>query len=210
LYTKDMNSKDLKETYNIIAKDWTRDHKDDTWFFEGTNAFLSMLKPGVKILDVGCGSGLKSKMIKDRGFQVDAFDFSEEMITIAKESYPDINFSVFDIYDLDKWQGAYDAIFAQAVLLHIPKKDIEKILNLMILKLNKNGLLYVAVKEVKDDAVEEKIIKESDYGYEYERFFSYYSVEEIKNLLEKAGMEVTYFHEKEPLSKWIQIISRKI
>ena len=44
-------------------------------------------------------------------------------------------------------------------------------------KLNPNGVLYLAVKEKRK--VEEEIATENDYGYEYERFFSYFTLDEI-------------------------------
>ncbi len=58
---------DLKETYNRIAKDWMKDHHQDNWWIEGTDKYLSFLKPGASILDVGCGAGVKSKNITISG-----------------------------------------------------------------------------------------------------------------------------------------------
>ncbi len=36
--------------------------------------------------------------------------------------------------------------------------------------LQENGYLYLAVKELRIGQNEEQVIKENDYGYEYERF----------------------------------------
>ena len=44
-------------------------------------------KPG-KIVDLGCGSGRTSIHLFERGFDVDAIDYSEAMIARAKEEYP--------------------------------------------------------------------------------------------------------------------------
>lgn len=75
----------LKETYNKIADDWFKDHKVDDWWVEGTDQFISLLKPGASVLDVGCGAGLKSKYLSEKGLQVVGIDFSDKFIERAIE-----------------------------------------------------------------------------------------------------------------------------
>jgi 2-polyprenyl-3-methyl-5-hydroxy-6-metoxy-1,4-benzoquinol methylase len=204
------NNENLKNTYNKIARDWSNDHAGDDWWVEGTDAFLSLLPKGAKVLDIGCGSGYKTKYIKEKGFDVKGIDFSEKMIQISKERFSDINFEVVDLYDFDKFDKTFDGIFCQAVLLHIPKKDILDILGKMKSKLNKNGLLYIAVKEVKEDKLEERIKKENDYGYEYEVFFSFFTMDELKKYFSKLELEVIYEEFiRSGRANWINIIGKK-
>src|SRR4051812_43183114 len=113
-----------KVTYNKIAKDWHEDHSNDTWWMEGTDKLLSLLPPKATVLDIGCGAGTKSKYISEKSFDVTGIDFSENMIEIAKRRVPNVNFEVFDIYDLDSYSKSFDCIFAQAVILHIPKNKV--------------------------------------------------------------------------------------
>jgi 2-polyprenyl-3-methyl-5-hydroxy-6-metoxy-1,4-benzoquinol methylase len=181
---------DLKSTYNKIADDWSKDHDEDTWWIPGTDQFLSMLPKGSTILDVGCGAGLKSRYMAAKGFNVTGIDFSERMIELAKEKSPGAQFEVFDVYDLGSYARRFDAVFAQAVLLHIPKEKALEILRGMKEVLNPGGLLYVGVKAIKSDGIEEKVIAEDDYGYTYERFFSYFTMEEVKGFFKQLEMEV--------------------
>ncbi len=105
----------------------------------------------------------------------------------------------------------FDGIFAQAVLLHIPKARIMEVLEKLKSKLNKGGLLYIAVKGIKDDGVEENTSQENDYGYSYERFFSYYSPEELKSYLQKLNIELVWEKTfKSGKTDWLQVIGRKI
>jgi trans-aconitate methyltransferase len=201
----------LRETYNKIAESWDKDHEKDTWWIEGANDFLALLPKDARILDIGCASGPKTNYMKQKGFQVEGIDFSENMIKNAKERFPDIDFNVLDVYNLEKLNKTYDGIFSQAVLLHIPKERIVEVLEKMKSKLNKDGLLYVAVKGIKDNGIEEEIKKENDYGFEYERFFSYFNQEELKNYFSKIGLEVIYekIVDSGPgRSKWINIIGK--
>lgn len=201
---------DLKSTYNKIAEDWVKDHNKDDWWQGGTDTFLSYLPKGASILDVGCGGGIKSKYIANKGYKVTGIDFSEKMIEIAKRELPDLYFDVVDVYELDKYSKTFDGIFAQAVLLHIPKAKVMDVLIKMKGRLNPSGLLYIAVKGVKDDGIEEGITKESDYGYEYERFFSYFSLEELKDYITKLDMELVWAGSTgSGRANWHQVIGKK-
>ena len=199
----------LKETYNKIATDWFNDHKENDWWIESTNKFLSYLKPGSKILDVGCGPGLKTKYLIDQGFELVGIDFSAEMIKLAKEYCPSGKFFVKDIkqaLDLDMFDGVY----AQAVLLHIPKSEIIAVLKNFYNSLKTEGCMYLAVKELREGQKEEQSVMENDYNYEYERFFSFFTLPEVKNYLAELGMKI--LHENiltNGQTKWVIVIAQK-
>jgi SAM-dependent methyltransferase len=201
---------DLKSTYNKIAKDWERDHHVDTWWIEGTDKYLSFLASGASILDVGCGAGEKSKYLLNKGFKVTGVDFSEEMLAIAKEQAPSGTFMVCDITQPLDLVETFDGVFAQAVLLHIPKKNIINVIRSITASLVSGGYFYLAVKETKPNSPDEAVLKENDYGYEYERFFSYYSLDELKRYIQDCGMELVYENvTTSGRTNWIQVIARK-
>ena len=45
--------------------------------------FLAELSEGTRILDVGCGSGRDTQAFKNKGYEVDAMDYSEELVKRA-------------------------------------------------------------------------------------------------------------------------------
>ncbi|MEK7110793.1 MAG: hypothetical protein AAB867_02980, partial [Patescibacteria group bacterium] len=56
---------------------------------------------------------------------------------------------------------------------------------------------------------EEGIVTENDYGYEYSRFFSYFTPEELRNNLEGLGMNICYESVTSSGKRsWLQIIGR--
>ena len=200
----------LKDTYNKIAEEWHKDHQADDWWIEGTEKFVSFLKQGNKVLDVGCGGGTHSRYLSERGLKVTGMDFSNNLIEIAKEENPQVDFMVMDMYEVDKLEGKFDGIFAQASLLHIPRKDMSIVLNNLISKLNDNGVLYIAVKGIYINGLDEEIKEQNDYGYPYKRFFSYHSMNELKDYLEKLELKVIYQDiKKTGKSDWLQIIGKK-
>jgi len=204
----------LKDTYNKIAEAWYSDHSSDDWWQEGTNMFISFVKPGGMVLDIGCGGGTKSKYLADKGLKITGIDFSENLLAIAQKEVPKGEFLLMDLNDIDKLNNAYDGIFMQAVLLHVPKNQVEVVLKKVIERLNVGGYLYVAVKEKVEGGIDEEVKRENDYGYEYERFFSYFTVQEFENWFKHLGLEVVYKDVKPPTkssgkSNWIQIIAKK-
>lgn len=204
-------NEELRKTYNKIAKDWNNDHSgDSSWWIKGVDKFSSLLLPNSTVLDIGCAGGDKTEYIKKKGLNLEGIDFSEKMIEDARIKYPDIDFKVYDVYDLDNLDKTYDGIFCQAVLLHIPKKDVLIILEKMARRLNHNGYIYIATREIKENEVEEEIKKENDYGYEYERFFSYYSLDELKKSFRDINMKIVYEDiVNSGRSNWIILIVRK-
>jgi 2-polyprenyl-3-methyl-5-hydroxy-6-metoxy-1,4-benzoquinol methylase len=207
--TKNMNQS-LKDTYNRIAQDWDKDHSTNTWWIAGTEKFCAYLKPGATILDAGCAGGMKTEYLDKKGFKVTGIDLSEKMIEIAKARMPQGNFFVADLLEPLKLDQKFDAVFVQAVLLHIPKGKIREVLANLLSVLNPGGIIYLAVKKIRPGQSEEMTVKENDYGYDYERLFSFYREGEFEGYLSELGAE-TVFHDVTLIgsTEWIQVIARK-
>ena len=90
--------------------------------------------------------------------------------------------------------------------MHFPKKEIKDVLEKIIRKLRDGGYLYIAVKKIKKGQPDEEVKIENDYGHKYKRFFSYFTPDELRNLLLDLKMKIVY---KNVAGCWIQIISRK-
>lgn len=203
---------DLKETYNRIAEDWCRDHSSDDWWVEGTDAFIKELSSGACVLDVGCGSGVKSKYLASRGLRVTGIDISDKLLDIARREVPEGEFREFSMIELDAMPETFDGVFAQASLLHIPKKNAGDVVKKMVGRLVSDGLLYIAVKETREGEPDEEVKKENDYGYEYERFFSYFTMDELEQYLTNARLKVISRlrnPNKSGKTVWLQIIGKK-
>lgn len=127
---------------------------------------------GKKILDLGCGSGDHSFYFKSRGFDVISADISEEMIKICKEK--GLNTVLMDIENIEFEDSSFDGIWAVTSLLHVPQSKIPGVVKNLNRILKDKGILYVCVKEGKN----EKMVR--DESADTERFFSFWSKEEMK------------------------------
>jgi SAM-dependent methyltransferase len=133
---------------------------EDTLRFYGSNAqayaereiakharltrFLTLLPPGGKVLELGCGAGAASGEMMARGFDVEPTDGSPEM---AAEASRRLGRPVATLLfqDLDKFE-AYDGVWANACLLHVPRPELVEVLARIWRALGPAGHFYASFK----------------------------------------------------------------
>jgi len=107
-------------------------------------AFLAPLPPGARILELGCGAGGDTAEMLARGFDVRATDGSPEMADIAsKRLGRTVETLLF--HELDEVE-AYDAVWANACLLHVPRDELVGVLGLIWRALRANGYFFASYK----------------------------------------------------------------
>jgi len=106
--------------------------------------FLAELPEGAYILDVGCGSGRDILAFKNKGYQVDAIDYSEELIKKASR-LTGIPIKLKSFYEVDDYE-AYDGIWACASLLHCERDRLIEVVGKLVNALKQNGVLYMSFK----------------------------------------------------------------
>ena len=106
--------------------------------------FLAELQEGAKILDVGCGSGRDTLAFKNKGYQVDAIDYSEELVKKAS-LLTGIPIKWKSFYEVDDYE-TYDGIWACASLLHCERTRLKEVIGKLLSALKPNGVLYISFK----------------------------------------------------------------
>lgn len=200
--------KTTKESYDKTTGDYVKMGRGLRPMKEFKN-FISRLKKGSLVLDLGCGPGLDAEMFAREGFRVIGVDFSENMIESAKARVGSAEFKVMNIKKLDFEDEFFDAVWANAIFLHIFKKDIPSVLNGVFRVLKKGGIFFVSVKEGDGE-----ILKPDPRYGNVEKFWSFFQKDEIENELKKAGFKIleSYIVKKRNLyitNPWIQIFCEK-
>lgn len=106
--------------------------------------FLPLLKDGVKLLDVGSGSGRDACYFQKQGYQVTALEPSKNLCReIRKVFSGEIMCS-----DIQNYQPAerYDGIWACASLIHLQEEEILCFFKKIDMYLNDNGIVYASGK----------------------------------------------------------------
>ena len=100
----------------------------------------------IKILDVGCGTGLSGFSLKKFGFNnLDGLDLSEEMLKIANKKKLYQNLFNIDLNKISSFQKKYDVIIAAGVISPTHANP-DTILNLYSI-LYKKGLMIFSIND---------------------------------------------------------------
>ena len=163
--------------------------------------FLACLPPRSSILDLGCGSGRDTLYFLSQGYAVEATDGSEEVCKLAENNIgKPVRCLRFE--DLD-YQSVFDGVWACASLLHVTKADMPSIMQLVSRAIKANGVLYASFK----------------YGvgesYSGDRFFNYYTEDDIAVLLKDTGLQCKEYWVSEDVrqdrkdERWLNLIAVK-
>lgn len=106
--------------------------------------FLALLPEHAHILDLGCGSGRDSLAFKNKGYRVDAIDYSEALAKKATE-LTGIQVKHHSFYELDE-VAVYDGIWACASLLHCERRRLAEVVAKMLRALKSEGVTYMSFK----------------------------------------------------------------
>lgn len=106
--------------------------------------FLDNLSPGASVLELGCGGGRDTKEMMERGFAVTPTDGSPAMAAeAARRLGCEVKTLLFeDISAIEQ----YDAVWANACLLHVPLFALSGILCLIRCALRPGGSFYASYK----------------------------------------------------------------
>ncbi len=106
--------------------------------------FLDSLRPGARILELGCGGGRDTSFMASKGFAVDATDGTPAMVKQAQAATgQSVRLMRFDQLTAD---AEYDAVWAHACLLHVPRSKLPSVLAAIWRALRPGGLHFANYK----------------------------------------------------------------
>lgn len=133
----------IKEYYNKNASDMIENtlKLDLQPIYERFEVYL---KPGVKVLDVGFGSGRDSLHFDAMSYEVVSIDFAEEVYYRGKNL---LNTEVLlvDVRDI-KYKNEFEGIWASAVFFHFNEQEIIDVLKRCHEALKDKGVIYLSFK----------------------------------------------------------------
>lgn len=102
------------------------------------------------ILELGCGNGQLAILLKEKGYEIEGLDLSDEMLALAQQNQEaaSVDFPLIqrDMRDLSDF-GTYDAIisFCDSICYLQEPEDLEQTFNEAYAHLNEEGLLLFDV-----------------------------------------------------------------
>ena len=199
-----------KNDYDEIALSFDQTRR---YLWPGLKNFIKYIKPGDKVLDLGCGNGKLRLLFKDVKVDYVGVDNSKELIRLGQFKtefeLEKQKFIVADVTQLPFPDNSFDIIFFIAVFHHIPSKS----LRLQTLKeakrvLRPGGMLIMAnwnrwqkpylhyiikytwLKIIGKSKLDFKDIYLPWMDGKVKRYFHAFTLGELKRLTVKSGLKV--------------------
>ena len=138
--------------YNQYADEFTQStlHVDMESLYQ---PFLAELPEGACSLDLGCGSGRDTLAFKNKGYMVEAMDYSQALVQQATEltGLQVRHASFYDLVESDQ----YDGVWACASLLHCERDKLLDVLRRIHRALRCTGICYMSFKYGTTDRVKD-------------------------------------------------------
>jgi SAM-dependent methyltransferase len=186
---------------------------DATWS-TSTRQFIPPLLDSAKvsasmaILDVGCGPGYVSAAAAERGAKPIGLDFSAEMLAIAKEMWPRIEFREGDAQNLPFGNAMFDRVVANFALLHLayPERAMAEAARVLKPGGRFGFTTWAKIEEnpfvkLVDDAIQAHANLEVDLP-PGPPFYLFENQDEFRSALERAGFDGASMTFKVHMIKW--------
>jgi ubiquinone/menaquinone biosynthesis C-methylase UbiE len=177
-----------RKAYDEHSLEWALAHNEPGFWSEEMATFAEMLPPPARILEIGAGAGRDAAALIAAGYTYTGIDFSEGMLTLARQRLPHASFRHMSVYDLEPPDHLYDGFWAACSLLHIPKARVGEALTAIRSCLRSGATGFIAMKQGHGEGVD-------DAGQrDMHRFFARWQRGEFAEVLALNGFEVTGWH----------------
>ncbi|TKA74274.1 hypothetical protein B0A55_06203 [Friedmanniomyces simplex] len=140
-----------KEVFEPLNIEYENAYKNNPYKKACVQKAISILKPGSRVLDVGCGTGVPvSSTLAEAGLKVTGIDIAPKMIEIAQSKVQG-DFRVADCVQYQP-QGKFDAIFIIYSQLSLKYADVHAMIFRLAESLSSGGLICVG-QDAADDHV---------------------------------------------------------
>ncbi len=202
-----------KEVYDNLVDEF--EHKADLSLPSMSNVvdfFTPHITTGKEILDVGCGVGLETKLLQDKGYNVTAIDLSPKMVEHTKKRNPNARVIQGDFVTYP-FKRKFDAVFSIAFIHLFPKVDALKVLKKMFSLLKNGGVLFVSTTMSKESKEGWEIKKDSLFPNSNQtRYRKHWTSDELYSTLLDTGFvfkDKRIAYDDPRRKKWIDFVMQK-
>lgn len=178
----------------------TRDHDVS----QNIDALLRHIEgePPFTILDLGCGPGRDLKRFSERGHVAVGLDGAARFVAMARE-HSGCEVLHQDFLALDLPQARFDGVFANAVLFHVPSRELPRVLRELHATLKPRGVLFSSNPHGRNEE-----------GWNGDRYGAYHDLDAWRRHVEAAGFEeIEHYYRPPGLPReqqpWLATVCRR-
>ena len=147
--------------------------------------FCERVNPCMPVCEIGCGPGEISAYLRYKGLNLIGIDISEEMIRIARQLNPYVEFLTGDVFRLDFPGNYFSGVLALFLFVNYEIPEIKKAITEIRRVLIPDGLFYLSFHAGGDRIASDDFLVENN-----PLEFIFLDVEEIAKILEECGFEI--------------------
>ena len=123
----------------------------------------------LRALELGCGNGRDAEYIVKKVGETNytGIDASKELLKIAQDRLPKVDFRLQDMREVDVSPETYGIVFAFASLLHVNREETVEILKKCHKSLKNGGVLYITTKFGEYREIKINNMGDEKYYYSY-------------------------------------------
>lgn len=199
---------DVSRSYDAVAAEYARQiagelaHKP--WDRALLDRFAGSVRPGGVVADVGCGPGHVGRYVFERGVRVVGVDVSAQMIELARDLNPSMEFIRADMRVIDVPDQSWAGIVAFYSLIHIARNEMVATLRELKRVLEPGAPLLLAF-HIGEQTIHLDEWWERDVSVD----FFFYRPDEMRGWLEEAGFGIDEVLEREPYAPEVEHQSRR-
>ena len=157
------------------------------------NRFAEEMQGRGTVADLGCGPGHIARYLHERGVRVEGIDISPEMIQVAGDLNPGMDFQVGDIQRLDVADGSFAGAVLFYSIVHFETSELANVFREVRRVLAPGGLALVAF-HIGDEAVH----LDDLFGARVYLDFRFFPPSTVIEALKGAGFAVKEHVERKP------------
>ncbi len=183
----------LSPQYDVVTR-----IDDTTWTTPREVAMLILphVQKGIKVLDIGIGTGQSSEPLYRAGARITGIDISQEMIAVTKKKFPEWTLYRADLEkEWPRFTTTFGIVVASGVLEFV--SDMETVLERVKMVLEPEGLLCFTFEEYLPDHTLQKYAQSElgkgiveDIPEEISFFVYRHTLEEVTANLKATGFKI--------------------
>ncbi|WP_439681202.1 class I SAM-dependent methyltransferase [Embleya sp. MST-111070] len=196
---------------------------DDLFTQAERDFLLGKIRPGERVLDMGCGTGRFTVPMAERGARLSGLDISRSMLDVAERKLSERGLAADlregDMAAIPFPDASFDTVTSMLALMHIPIADRPAVFAEVRRVLRPGGRMLLGVKnsvfermftgdrfasvDVTDVANKQLLFTNTRSGDEYVAPWFSFSPHELTVLFATVGMTVTQLRGNSPIAVWL-------